>query len=63
MLFSNNKDLTGRSQRWGWIYNSILGLLGTFLNGYVLNVFIRKKYQIIELDVCIYSIFIVKGTL
>ena len=38
----SDKDLTGRSQRWGWIYNSILGLLGTFLNGYVLYVFIRN---------------------
>ena len=45
MLFSN-KDLTGRSLRWGWIYNSLLGLIGTFLNGYVLHVFIRNEYYI-----------------
>ena len=48
ILFSY-KNLTGRSQRWGWIYNSILGFLGTFLNGYVLCVFIRNEYEIIGL--------------
>ena len=66
MLLSNNQDLTGRSPRWGWIYNSLLGLIGTFLNGHVLYVFIRNKYKITGLLLEIYlfnKIFIVKGTL
>ena len=66
MLFSNNKDLTGRGPRWVWIYNSLLGLIGTFLNGHVLYVFIRNKYKITGLLLEIYlfnKIFLVKGTL
>ena len=47
------------------MYNSILGFMGTFLNGHVLYVFIRDEYKIIGLPSEIYSImiFIVKGTL